>query len=107
MEQNLAKTSSCRAAKENLMTMIQIDLPEATAKAASEAGLLTPAALEKLLTEAIRRQAGRRLLDVAARIQEAGIEEMSMDEIDAEVKAVRTERRAREAARRGDDASRS
>ena len=89
------------------MTMIQIDLPEATAQAAREAGLLTPAALERLLVEAIRRQAGRRLLDVAKRIQEAGIEEMSMDEINEEVQAVRTERRARQATRRGDDAGRS
>jgi len=87
--------------------MIQIDLPEATAKAAREAGLLTPAALEQLLVEAIRRQAGRRLLGVARQIQEAGIEEMSMDEINEEVQAVRAERRAREAARRGDNAGRS
>jgi len=89
------------------MTMIQIDLPEATAKAAREAGLLTPAALEQLFNEAIRRQAGRRLLGVAKQIHEAGIEEMSMDEINEEVQAVRAERRAREAARRGDDAGRS
>jgi hypothetical protein len=81
------------------MTMIQIDLPEATAKATRDAGLLTPAALDQLLNEAIRRQAGRRLLDVAKRIHEAGIEEMSMDEINDEVQAVRAENRAREAAR--------
>jgi hypothetical protein len=89
------------------MTMIQFDLPEATAKAAGEAGLLTPAAREQLISEAIRRQAGRRLLGVAKRIHEAGIEEMSMDEINEEVQAVRAERRAREAARRGDDAGRT
>jgi hypothetical protein len=89
------------------MTMIQIDLPEATAKAARDAGLLTPAALEQLITDAIRRQAGRRLLEVAKKIHEAGIEEMSMDEINEEVQAVRAARRAREAARRLDDAGRS
>jgi hypothetical protein len=89
------------------MTMIQIDLPEATAKAARDAGLLTPAALEQLITDAIRRQAGRRLLEVAKTIHDAGIEEMSMDEINEEVQAVRAERRAREAARRLDDAGRS
>ena len=81
------------------MTMIQIDLPEATAKAARDAGLLTPAALDRL--------AGRRLLEVAKKIHEAGIEEMSMDEINEEVQAVRAARRAREAARRLDDAGRS
>ncbi len=38
------------------MTMIQIELPDATEKAAREAGLLTPVALEQLLKEAIRRR---------------------------------------------------
>jgi predicted DNA-binding ribbon-helix-helix protein len=89
------------------MTMIQIELPEATAQAARAAGLLTSAALEKLLVEAIRRQAGRKFLEVAKLVQEAGIEEMSMDEINEEVKAVRAERRARETARQSGDAGRS
>ena len=35
------------------MTKIQIELPEATATAAREAGLLTPEALERLLTDAL------------------------------------------------------
>lgn len=38
------------------MTTIQIELPEATARAAREAGLLTPQALDRLLNEALRRQ---------------------------------------------------
>jgi len=79
------------------MTMIQIDLPEATEKAAREAGLLTPVALEQVLMDAIRRRAGQGLLETATEIQALGIEPMTMDEINAEVKAVRAERRAREA----------
>jgi hypothetical protein len=76
------------------MTKIQIELPEATEKAAREAGLLTPQALDRLLTDAIRRrQAADALLSIADRVAEAGIDPMSMDEINAEVKAVRTERR--------------
>lgn len=78
------------------MTKIQIELPEATAKAAREAGLLTPQVLDPLLTDAIRRrQAADALLSIADRVAEAGIEPMSMDEIDREVKAVRAERRRR------------
>lgn len=74
------------------MTKIQIELPEATAKAAREAGLLTPRALDRLLTDAIRRQqAADALLSIADRVAETGIEPMSMEEIDAEVKAARTE----------------
>ena len=44
------------------MTKIQIELPEATAKAAREAGILTPQALGRLLTDAIRRQQAADLL---------------------------------------------
>jgi hypothetical protein len=88
------------------MTTIQIELPDATAQAARAAGLLTSQALARLLNEAIkRRQAADALLSIADRVAEAGIAPMSMDEINAEVKASRTERRARQA--KDDDSSRS
>jgi hypothetical protein len=78
------------------MTKIQIELPEATAKAARDAGLLTPKALERLIRDAIkRRQAADRLLSIADRVADAGIPPMSMNEINAEVKAVRVARRKR------------
>jgi len=80
------------------MTKIQIELPELTAKAALDAGLLTPQALDRLLTEALRRgKATDSLLSIADRVAAAGVAQMSMDEIDAEVKAVRAERRRRAA----------
>lgn len=70
------------------MTKIQIDLPDAVAAAAQ--------ALERLLAEALRRQqAGDALLSIADRVAEAGIPPMSMDQIDAEAKVVRAERRRR------------
>ena len=78
------------------MTSIQIELPDATARAAQEAGLLTPKALERMLTEAlIRKQAADSLLSIAERIAAAEIAPMSMEEINAEVKAARAERRQR------------
>ena len=78
------------------MTTIQIELPEATAQAAREAGLLTSQALERLLVDAIRRrQAADALLAIADRVAAAGIAPMSMEEISAEVKAAREERRQR------------
>lgn len=78
------------------MTTIQIELPEATAQAARAAGLLTPQALARLLDEALkRREAADRLLSIADRIAAAGIPPMTEEEIDAEVKAARAERRAR------------
>ena len=79
------------------MTTLTIDLPDNIAKQAQDAGLLTPEALAQLLKDAVRRQAGRRLLDAAKRIQAAGIPPLSEEEIVAEVKAVRAERRARQA----------
>lgn len=78
------------------MTTIQIELPDATAKAAREAGLLTPHALERLLNHALqRKQAADSLLSIAGRVADAGIAPMSMDEINAEVKAARAERKQR------------
>jgi hypothetical protein len=78
------------------MAKIEIELPEATAKAARKAGLLTPQALDRLLTDAIRRrEAADALLRTADRVAEAGIAPMPMEDIDAEVKAVRSERRRR------------
>lgn len=78
------------------MTRIQIDLPDATAQAARDAGLLTPEAILKLLSDALRRrQAADALLSVADRVDAAGIPPMTMEEINAEVKAARAERRNR------------
>jgi hypothetical protein len=78
------------------MTKIQIELRAATAKAARDAGLLTSQALERLLTEAIRRRkASAALLAIADRVAKAEIKPMSIEEIDAEVKGVRAERRRR------------
>ena len=78
------------------MTTLTIDLPDNIAKEAKDAGLLTPEALVQLLKDAVRRRAGQRLLDVARRIQATGISPMSDEEIVAEVKAARAERRARQ-----------
>ena len=61
---------------------------------------MTSESLERLLTDAIRRQqAADALLAIAERVAEAGIEPMSMEEIDNEVKAVRAERRRRASGR--------
>ena len=78
------------------MTTIQIELPDATAQAARDAGLLTPQALERMLNDALkRRQAADSLLSIVDRVAAAGIAPMSMQEINAEVKAARAERRQR------------
>jgi hypothetical protein len=79
-----------------LMTKIEIELPDATVKAARKAGLLKPDALQRLLTDAMkRRQVAEGLLSIADRVAKAGIAPMTMKEITAEVKASRIERRKR------------
>jgi len=78
------------------MTKIQIELPDTTAQAARDAGLLTSEALERLLNDALKRKpAADSLLSIADRVAAAGIPPMSMEEINAEVKAARAERRQR------------
>ena len=79
------------------MTELMVKLPDELAQRAKSAGLLTDSAIQRLLEEAMRREAGQRLLHVAQRLQAAGVEPMSEDEIVAEVKAARAERRALEA----------
>ena len=78
------------------VTTIQIELPDATANAARDAGLLTPQALERLINDALRRkQAADSLLSIAGRVAAAGIPSMSMEEINAAVKAARAKRKQR------------
>lgn len=74
---------------------VKFDLPDRLAREAQAAGLLTPKALTQLLKDAMRRQAAQALLAGAKRASEAGSEPMSMEEIQAEVNAVRRERKDR------------
>ena len=87
------------------MTRIQINLPDELVQRAKREGLLSDSAIQHLLEEAMRREAGRKLLEIAQRVQAAGIPPMTMDEIQAEVDAVRAERRARQ--NKGGDVGRS
>lgn len=78
------------------MTKIQIEVPDATAQAAQAAGLLTPQAMERLLSNALRQQqAADYLLGIAGEVAAANIPQMTMEEIQAEVNAAREERKQR------------
>ncbi len=85
------------------MTELVVQLPDDLARRARSAGLLNDDAIRQLLEEAMRRQAGRNLLQVAQRLHTAGLEPMSEEDVVAEVKAVRAERRSREAQGQGQD----
>ena len=81
------------------MTTLTLNLPDDLAQRAQSAGLLSDTAIQHLLEEAMRRAAGERLLAVAEQLHAANIPPMSDEEIVAEIKAVRAERKARHAGR--------
>lgn len=75
------------------MKTIQIELPDATAQAARDAGLLTAQALERLLNDALRRKAVGELFEKMDELADANFPPMTLEEIQAEVDVARQERR--------------
>ena len=79
---------------------IHLDLPEALVNEARASGLLESGSVGDLLvTELRRRKAAADLKNVLEQIRAQPGQRMSEEEIAAEVKAARRERRAREAGR--------
>jgi Arc/MetJ family transcription regulator len=74
---------------------LTINLPDSLANEAKAAGLLTAEAIEKLLREAVRRNAVDELFDAMDRMADANLPPMTMEEIQAEVDAVRQARHER------------
>jgi post-segregation antitoxin (ccd killing protein) len=81
------------------MTTLKVNLPDDLAQRAKDAGLLNDDAIKQLLETAVRREAGRQLLGLADKLRAENIPPMTDEEIVAEVKAVRAERKARNAGR--------
>ena len=71
----------------------KVNLPDTLASEAKAAGLLTPQAIERLLREAVRAQSVNELFEAADRMAATDIPPMTMQEIQAEVDAVRKARR--------------
>ena len=78
------------------MTTVQITLPDQLAEEARRAGLLTEAAIEQMVREAIRRRALSELKDAMDRMAAVEGPVMTPEEILEEIKSARAERRARE-----------
>ena len=72
---------------------LKLSLPDRLAEEAQAAGLLTPAVIESTLRETLRRQHVGELRQAMATLAAANIPPMSIEEIEAEVKAYRNERR--------------
>lgn len=77
------------------MTTVTLNLPDTLAAEANAAGLLAPEAIEQLLREGLRRKAIDGLFAAADKLAAADFPPMTMDEIQAEVNAVRKARKQR------------
>ena len=76
------------------MSEVVLTLPDELAIEAKEMGLFKPLLATSLFKAEVRRRKANRLFESADRLAEAG-ESMSDEEVMAEVKAVREERRQR------------
>jgi len=75
---------------------VQLDLPEALAEKARAEGLLDPKKLEELIkSELVSPTALKNYREMVEQMRACPDEPMTMDEIQAEVRAARAERRAR------------
>ena len=79
------------------MTTVEIELPEELARRAKEAGLLTSEAMESMLRERLRAQAGEALREMWSRMPREELTPEIEQEIVEEVRAFRAERRKRTA----------
>jgi hypothetical protein len=74
---------------------LTLNLPDELAQRAQSAGLLTPAAIESMLREQLKRQAGEDLRALWARTPREELTPAIEQEIVEEVRAVRAARRTR------------
>ena len=79
------------------MTTVQITLPDELAQKAASAGLLSAEAIEGMLREQLRRQAGETLRAMHQRTPREELTPEIEQEIVDQVHAVRAQRRLREA----------
>jgi hypothetical protein len=91
-----AERGYCR----HMSITVELDLPDEILQQARSFGLLEGDSLAEILTDAVRRHgAGQKFKRMLDEIRSLPGEPMAMEEIQAEVDAVRKERREREAGR--------
>lgn len=75
------------------MTTLEITLSDDVARDAAKAGLLTRERLDEILRAQLKKAAGDNLFEIMEKLHAVSGPEMSMDEINAEIKAYRREKR--------------
>lgn len=79
------------------MTTVQVELPDVLAQSAQAAGLLTPQALEAMLREQLKRQAGNALRTMWASAPPDELTPEMGQMFDEQIHAVRAQRRKQSA----------
>jgi hypothetical protein len=74
---------------------VKLNLPDQLAQAAQRAGLLNGTAIERLIEEALQREAGKQLLDAMQRLRDANVPLLTEDDIATAVTAARATRKSR------------
>ncbi len=74
---------------------VKLKLPDSLASQAQAAGLLNSEAIGKLLADALRSNAFDEFLSTDEPVEAAGVAPLSPEEIEAEIKAYRVERRSK------------
>jgi hypothetical protein len=83
-----------------MSVIIELDLPEGLIQQARKMGLLDNGRVAEWLADEVRRRnAGRELDEILEGVRSVPGDPPSMEEINAEIKAARAERRAREVRR--------
>lgn len=72
---------------------VKLNLPDQIAQEAQRAGLLNGRAIERLIEEAVRREAGKKLLEAMQLLRDANVPPLAEADIAAEVKAARAARK--------------
>jgi hypothetical protein len=79
---------------------LKLTLPDALAREAEAAGLLSPEAIERMLREEMRRRRADQLFDAADRLAALEMPMLTEAQVEAEIQAARAQRRASDAGRR-------
>ena len=77
------------------MTEFTVTLPDDLARKARDAGMLNAEGIERALRDALKREAGRKLVEISRSMQTTDLSQMSEEEIQAEIDAARAERRSK------------
>lgn len=72
---------------------VKLTLPDQIAQEAKRAGLLNGRAIERLIEEAVHREAGKKLLDAMQRLRDANVPPLTEEDIADEVDAARAARK--------------